>query len=77
MHAAALGAPGVIKRRCAVYKGCRGLGWMNDLTDDGSGAQVYCDCPAGLELKAKDAASVRECRDVEDGPPYSTQASDP
>lgn len=41
-------------RRCFPYEGCGGQGWHNDATDDGSGRQVYCDCPAGPELQERD-----------------------
>ena len=44
------------RTKCPPYTGCRGEGWRNDLTDAGSGREVYCDCPAGDELKQKDDA---------------------
>lgn len=43
-----------MKRRCLSFEGCHGEGWMWDSTDSGSGAQVYCDCPAGAELIERD-----------------------
>ncbi len=49
------GAEGqLVKRRCQSYEGCQGRGWLWDPCDSGSGAQVYCDCPAGQELKLAD-----------------------
>lgn len=33
---------------------CGGDGWLWDSTDSGSGAQVYCDCAAGAQLRERD-----------------------
>lgn len=43
-----------MRRRCRSCEGCHGEGWMWDCCDSGSGAQVYCDRPAGSELRERD-----------------------
>lgn len=45
---------GMGTKACEPYEGCRGTGSRNDLTDDGSGAQVYCDCAAGRALRVSE-----------------------
>lgn len=45
---------------CLSYEGCRGTGAHWDPTDSGSGAEVYCDCPAGVALKAAEAVPVSD-----------------
>jgi hypothetical protein len=45
-------------RECLEFEGCHGEGWEWDLTDSGSGAQVYCDCPAGKRLAEADGNSL-------------------
>lgn len=50
---------GAAPSRCEIWYGCRGEGWRWDLCDSGSGRQVYCDCQAGLELRARDRGGVR------------------
>lgn len=41
-------------RICQPYEGCKGSGEHTDYTDSGSGATVYCECPAGEALRADD-----------------------
>jgi hypothetical protein len=48
--------------RCVPGFGCGGRGCLWDSCDSGSGALVYCDCPAGAELRAKDVAEAEERR---------------
>ncbi len=48
----------MIKERCFPGFGCGGKGAVWDSQDSGSGAQCYCDCPAGAELHAQDKAEV-------------------
>lgn len=43
---------------CQSYEGCHGYGYLDDLTDSGSGRMVYCDCPAGTNLKTTDEARI-------------------
>ncbi len=43
-------------KRCQSFEGCRGTGALTDLSDSGSGSQVYCECPAGKALYEKDKA---------------------
>lgn len=47
-----------VDRICSPEWGCRGYGYLDDLTDSGSGAMVYCGCPAGTNLKATDEARL-------------------
>ena len=42
------------------YEGCGGRGWLWDPEDDGSGAQVYCRCLTGANLKAKERREAIE-----------------
>lgn len=44
------------KKTCASFEGCRGTGAQADLTDSSSGAQSYCDCPAGVALAFREHA---------------------
>jgi hypothetical protein len=46
--------------RCPPQFGCDQQGWLWDACDSGSGAQVYCDCPFGTELRARDAEDDRQ-----------------
>jgi hypothetical protein len=34
-----------------TFEGCHGTGYLTDLSDSGSGASVYCDCPAGRAVQ--------------------------
>lgn len=46
------------EKTCASYEGCRGDGCLCDLSDSGSGREVYCDCAAGMVLRKRDADFV-------------------
>lgn len=52
-----------VKTACVAPFGCHGSGSTTDLTDSGSGRQVYCDCAAGRELQRieKNQAETMPC----------------
>lgn len=52
--------------RCEPYEGCRGMGWVDDPTDSGSGRQCYCDCAAGDRLRAQDAEEMEAANHIYD-----------